>query len=91
VFLPRGDGLVHGTVNARKCDQDGHLAGHGISNLLLNTKAYEGEFQVGYIQEYLADAIPESTSSQVGTVGIMIVAETGNSILRGLRKFNNER
>ena len=91
VFMPRGDGWEHDTVIGRKCDQDGHLVGHGSANLLLYTKAYEGEFQVGYNQEYLADAIPENTSSQVGTVGIMIISETGQSILRGLRKCNSER
>ena len=46
VFMPRGDGWEHDTVIGRKCDQDGHLVGHGSANLLLYTKAYEGEFQV---------------------------------------------
>ena len=44
VLLPRGEGVEHGKVIGRKCDQDGCLIGHSNANPLLNTRVYEVEF-----------------------------------------------
>ena len=60
VLLPRGEGVEHGKVIGRKCDQDGRPVGNSNANPLLNTRVYEVEFQDGYIQEYLANTIAEN-------------------------------
>ena len=66
VLLPRGEGVEHGKVIGRKCDQDGRPVGHGNANPLLNTRVYKVEFQDGYIQEYLANTIAENISLFTG-------------------------
>ena len=60
VLLPRGEGVEHGKVLGRKCDQDGCPVGHSNANPMLNTRVYKVEFQDGYIQEYLANTIAEN-------------------------------
>ena len=60
MLLPRGEGVEHGKVIGRKCDQDGCPVGHSNANPLLNMRVYEVEFQDGYIQEYLANTIAEN-------------------------------
>ena len=60
VLLPRGEGVEHGQVIGRKCDQDGCPIGQSNANPLMNTRVYEVEFQDGYIQEYLANTIAEN-------------------------------
>ena len=59
VIFPSGQGLEHGTVIGRKCDQDGHPVGHGSATPLLNSRVYKVEGQVRYIHKYHANTIAE--------------------------------
>ena len=68
-YCQEGDRLELGTVIVRTYDQDGNLDDRGSANWLLITITMEVENQDRFIQDYLADTIPENIWSQGDTEG----------------------
>jgi hypothetical protein len=61
--------MLLGIVKTRKRDFDGNPIGKANYNPLLDTRLYDIEFPDGDIQEYAANVIAESISSQVDDEG----------------------
>ena len=71
IGLPRGDDdtLMHAIVKKRKVDEHGLQIGVYHSNPLLDTRAYEVEFNDGTIETLTANIIAENSLAQVDEEG----------------------
>ncbi|MGH3054233.1 MAG: reverse transcriptase domain-containing protein, partial [Gaiellaceae bacterium] len=69
VLLPKGDGMLSGTVVGRKRDTNGNPIGNYSNNPILDSRVYEVEFPDGHVEEYSANTIAESLYAQVDDEG----------------------
>ena len=69
VRLPRGDEFITGTVRRRKQNSDGNLIGNHSQNPLLDSRAYEIEFQDSHVAEYAVNLLAEAMLSHCNDEG----------------------
>jgi hypothetical protein len=69
VLLLKGDTFTKGQVIVRKHDIDGNIIGKPHTNLILDSRIYEVQFEDGHIEEYAANVIAESIYAQVDDKG----------------------
>ena len=69
VCIPKGDGYQAGTFKQRKRDADGNLIGVYNENPILDSRAYEVEFQDRHVEEYTANLLAEAMFSRCDSNG----------------------
>ena len=67
ILLLRGDQMAKGHVVARSGDAKGNVMGRSHTNLILDTRMYQVEFNGGQVTELTTNVIAESMYTQCNT------------------------
>ena len=69
IIISHGDTVAQGIVRRRKRDVEGNTIGRANRNPILDTRAYEVEFEDGSMSTYSANVIAESMYAQCDEEG----------------------